>query len=63
MCGLSAATILRAREGSVIPNRKTLTAIARATNGQVSVANLIQVTDATDASPPANQLRGTSRRA
>jgi len=42
-CGLSAATILRARDATVMPSRKTLEAIVAATGGQVGVADLVQI--------------------
>lgn len=42
-CGLSAPTILRARDGVNIPSRKTLQAIVDATDGQVTIAELIPI--------------------
>ncbi len=42
-CGLSAPTILRARDGINIPSRRTLEAIVRATNGTVTIADLISI--------------------
>lgn len=42
-CGLSAPTILRARDGINIPSRRTLQAIVTATGGAVSIQDLINV--------------------
>jgi len=42
-CGLSAPTILRARDGINMPSRRTLDAIVRTTNGQVTISDLIRV--------------------
>lgn len=42
-CGLSAPTVLRARDGINIPSRRTLQAIVTATNGAVSIQDLINV--------------------
>lgn len=42
-CGLSAATVLRARDGRNMPSRRTLQAIVEATNGAVTIQELIQV--------------------
>ena len=42
-CGLSAPTVLRARDGINIPSRRTLQAIVTATGGQVSIQELIAV--------------------
>ena len=42
-CGLSAPTVLRARDGINIPSRRTLQAIVTATNGAVSIQDLISV--------------------
>ena len=44
-CGLSAATVLRARDGICFPNRRTLMAIVRATDGQVTILDLVAVHD------------------
>ena len=44
-CGLSAPTVLRARDGINIPSRRTLQAIVTATAGQVSIQDLISVDD------------------
>lgn len=41
LCGLSAPTVLRIRDGRNIPSRKTLNAIVRATGGVVTVQDLI----------------------
>ncbi|WP_421980916.1 helix-turn-helix domain-containing protein [Roseibium sp.] len=41
--GVSAATVLRARDGKVIASRKTLQSIVDATSGQVGVADLIRL--------------------
>jgi len=41
-CGLSAPTILRARDGVNIPSRRTLQAIVSATDGAVSIQDLIR---------------------
>lgn len=40
-CGVSAPTILRARDGVNIPSRRTLEAIIRATGGAVTVNDLV----------------------
>lgn len=40
-CGISPATVLRARDGIVLPNRKTMRAIVEATGGQVTVDDLV----------------------
>ena len=42
-CGLSAPTVLRARDGINIHSRRTLQAIVTATGGQVSIQELIAV--------------------
>ena len=42
-CGLSAPTILRARDGINIPSPRTLEAIVRATGGAVTINDLIQI--------------------
>lgn len=42
-CGLSAPTVLRARDGINIPSRRTLQAIVTATGGMVSIQDLITV--------------------
>lgn len=42
-CGLSAPTVLRARDGINIPSRRTLQAIVTATGGAVSIQDLITV--------------------
>lgn len=42
-CGLSAPTVLRARDGINIPSRRTITAIVAATAGAVTVQDLIVV--------------------
>jgi hypothetical protein len=42
-CGLSAPTILRARDGVNIPSRRTLEAIVSATKGAVTIQDLIRV--------------------
>ncbi|WP_425040557.1 hypothetical protein [Primorskyibacter sp. S187A] len=42
-CGLSAPTILRARDGINMPSRRTLQAIVRATGGVVTINDLIRV--------------------
>ncbi|SPH20650.1 hypothetical protein ASD8599_01389 [Ascidiaceihabitans donghaensis] len=42
-CGLSAPTVLRARDGINIPSRRTLQAIVNATGGTVSIQDLITV--------------------
>lgn len=42
-CGLSAPTILRARDGINIPSRRTLEAIVTATKGAVTIQDLIRV--------------------
>lgn len=42
-CGLSAPTILRARDGINIPFRRTLEAIVTATKGAVTIQDLIRV--------------------
>jgi transcriptional regulator with XRE-family HTH domain len=40
-CGLSAPTILRARDGVNMPSRRTLKAIVGATHGAVTIQDLI----------------------
>jgi len=40
-CGLSAPTILRARDGTNMPSRRTLAAIVSATGGAVTIQDLI----------------------
>ena len=47
-CGVSASSIHRVRNGEVIPNRRLLDAIYQATNGQVTPADLIGVSDDLD---------------
>lgn len=42
-CGLSAPTILRARDGINMPSRRTLDAIVKTTNRQVTISDLIRV--------------------
>ncbi len=42
-CGLSAPTILRARDGINMPSRRTLEAIVSATKGAVTIQDLIRV--------------------
>ena len=42
-CGLSAPTILRARDGINIPSRRTLEAIVSVTGGAVTIHDLIRV--------------------
>ena len=44
-CGVSAATILRARDGVVIPSRKTVKAIVNATDGQVTPGDVWRIDD------------------
>lgn len=41
ICGVSAPTILRARDGVNMPSRRTLRAIVEATNGEVSIQDLV----------------------
>jgi transcriptional regulator with XRE-family HTH domain len=41
-CGLSAPTVLRIRDGRNIPSRRTLQAIVDATDGAVTVQELIR---------------------
>lgn len=41
LCGLSAPTILRARDGVNIPSRRSLNAIIAATDGAVTVNDLV----------------------
>lgn len=43
VCGVSAATIKRVRDSEVVPTRKTMTKIVRATRGQVTVHDLMSV--------------------
>lgn len=47
-CGLSAPTILRARDGINMPSRRTLEAIVQATGGAVTINDLIHVEVRTD---------------
>lgn len=42
-CGLSAPTVLRARDGINIPSRRTIIAIVAATAGAVTIQDLIVV--------------------
>jgi transcriptional regulator with XRE-family HTH domain len=44
-CGLSAPTILRARDGICLPSRRSLLAISRATGGAVTISDLVAVHD------------------
>lgn len=41
LCGLSAPTIMRARDGVNIPSRRSLNAIIAATDGAVTVNDLV----------------------
>lgn len=41
LCGLSAPTILRARDGMNMPSRRTLRAIVETTDGVVSIHDLV----------------------
>ena len=41
LCGTSASSILRARDGQAVPSRRILNAIHRETAGQVGPADLI----------------------
>jgi transcriptional regulator with XRE-family HTH domain len=41
LCGLSAPTVLRVRDGLHMPSRRTLDAIVNATNGDVPIQDLI----------------------
>lgn len=43
--GLSAATVLRARDGICIPSRRSLRAITVATGGAVTVGDLVALRD------------------
>lgn len=45
-CGISPATVLRARDGAVLPNRQTMRAIVEATKGEVSFAELVTADEA-----------------
>ena len=47
-CGVSAATILRARDGVVIPSRKTVKAIVNATDGQVTPGDVWRIDDGSE---------------
>ncbi len=47
LCGLSAPTVLRVRDGLHMPSRRTLNAIVNATDGAVKIQDLI-VIDETD---------------
>lgn len=51
-CGVSASSIHRVRNGQVIPNRRLLDAIYQATNGQVTPADLIGVSEDLDGDQP-----------
>lgn len=42
-CGVSPTTILRVRDGEVIPSRRTLTSIVDASGGAITVQELISV--------------------
>jgi transcriptional regulator with XRE-family HTH domain len=44
-CGLSAPTILRARDGICLPSRRSMLAISRATGGAVTITDLVTVHD------------------
>lgn len=52
--GASPSTILRVRDGLVIPSRKTMAAIERATNGQVTATELLAVALAIEVRRDAN---------
>jgi transcriptional regulator with XRE-family HTH domain len=41
LCGLSAPTVLRVRDGLHMPSRRTLDAIVTATNGEIPIQDLI----------------------
>ncbi|MEH6521567.1 helix-turn-helix transcriptional regulator [Sulfitobacter sp.] len=47
LCGVSAPTVLRARDGINIPSRRTLQAIVDATDGAVTIQDLIQYKELT----------------
>ncbi|MFV1602331.1 MULTISPECIES: hypothetical protein [unclassified Phaeobacter] len=47
-CGVSAATVLRARDGVGLSSRKTMQAIVNATGGQVTPADVWRVDDASE---------------
>lgn len=40
-CGVATPTILRARNGTVVPHRATMAAIFKASNGQVRAVDLV----------------------
>lgn len=42
-CGLSAPTIMRLRDGKHIPSRRSLKAIIKASGGDISVEDLMQL--------------------
>jgi transcriptional regulator with XRE-family HTH domain len=42
-CGVSPTTIMRVRDGQVIPSRRTLEAIVSATGGAVTVVDMISI--------------------
>lgn len=46
-CGVSPATVLRARDGIVLPSRKTMRAIVDATGGRVTVDDLVSADERT----------------
>lgn len=48
-CGVSPTTILRVRDGEVIPSRRTLTSIVDASGGAITVQELISVSFTTRA--------------
>ena len=62
LAGVSVATVLRARDGSVISSRRTLTAIVEATGGKVGVGDLIQIGSAHQENATTHQqVRGGGR--
>ena len=42
-CAVSPSTIMRVRDGAVIPSRRTIGAIIKATDGQVGITDLVKL--------------------
>jgi len=42
-CAVSPSTIMRVRDGTVIPSRRTIGAIIKATDGQVGITDLVKI--------------------
>lgn len=53
-CAVSPSTIMRVRDGVVIPSRRTIAAIIAATDGQVSITDLVKIGEPNGALPSNN---------